>query len=54
MACVKEIIINFYLKIVMLPLTNKTCYILMISEVELEPFTVKGNISLAVVDKRKE
>lgn len=26
----------------------------MISEVELEPFTVKGNISLAVVDKRKE
>lgn len=38
----------------MLPLTNKAHYALMISEVGFEPFTVKGNASLAVVDKRKE
>lgn len=45
---------QFYLIIVMLPLTNKAHYALMISEVGFEPFTVKGNASLAVVDKRKE
>ena len=45
---------QFYLIIVILPLTNTARYTLMISEVGFEPFTVKGNVSLAVVDKRKE
>lgn len=38
----------------MLPLTNKAHYTLMISEVGFEPFTMKGNVSLAVGHKREE